>query len=90
MAFAAALWGTIISPRAYEVRGEVIARPAPDLLLVRHEAIAALGMKAMELMAVSAEPAQLDTAAVRPGDHVRLAVRQLDDRLVLIRIDKEP
>ena len=90
MAFAAALWGTIISPRAYEVRGEVIARPTPDLLLVRHQAIAPLGMKAMELMAVSAEPAQLDAAAVRPGDRVRLAVRQRDDRLVLIRIQKEP
>ena len=89
-AFAAALWGTIISPRAYEVRGEVMARPAADLLLVRHEAVVALGMKAMELMAVSSEPAQLDAAAVRPGDRVRLAVRQRDDQLVLIRIEKEP
>jgi len=72
------------------VRGEVVARPSADLLLVRHEAIAALGMKAMELMAVFGEPAQLDAAGVRPGDRVRLAVRQRDDRLVLVRIQKEP
>ena len=72
------------------MRGEVVARPSADLLLVRHEAIAALGMKAMELMAVFGEPAQLDAAAVRPGDRVRLAVRQLNDRLVLVRIQKEP
>jgi len=44
----------------------------------------------MELMAVSSEPAQLDAAAVRPGDRVRLAVRQRDDQLVLVRIEKEP
>ncbi len=67
-----------------------MARPAADLLLVRHEAVVALGMKAMELMAVSSEPAQLDAAAVRPGDRVRLAVRQRDDQLVLVRIEKEP
>src|SRR5438093_1505871 len=50
----------------------------------------ALGMKARELMAVSSEPAQLDAAAVRPGDRVRLAVRRRDDQLVLVRIEKEP
>ena len=89
-AFAAGIWGTIIRPAAYEVRGTIVARPAPDMLLVRHEAVSALGMKAMELMAVSASPALLDPVAPKPGDRVRLAVRQHDDQLVLIRIEKLP
>jgi hypothetical protein len=87
-AFAAGLWGTIIRPPAYEVRGVIVARPAPDLLLVRHEPVAALGMQAMELMAIMADPAQLDAADPRPGERVRLAVRRADDQLVLIRLDR--
>ncbi|HEY7650583.1 MAG TPA: copper-binding protein [Methylomirabilota bacterium] len=87
-AFAAGLWGTIIRPPAYEVRGVIVARPAPDLLLVRHEPVAALGMQAMELMAIMADPAQLDAADPHPGERVRLAVRQAGDQLVLIRLDR--
>ena len=67
-----------------------MARPAADLLLVRHEAVAALGMSAMELMAVAADPALLDAAAPRPGDRVTLAVRARGDRIVLLRITKTP
>jgi hypothetical protein len=89
-AFAVGLWGTIIRPAAYEIRGEVVARPQPSLLLVRHADVPALGMTAMELMAVVAEPAQVDAAEVRPGDRVRLAVRQRGDDLVLLRIEKLP
>jgi hypothetical protein len=89
-AFAAGIWGTIIRPAAYEVRGTIVARPAPDMLLVRHEPVAALGMNAMELMAISASPALLDPVGPRPGDRVKLAVRQRDDQLVLIRIEKLP
>jgi len=89
-AFAAGIWGTVIRPAAYEVRGTIVARPAPDMLLVRHEPVAALGMKAMELMAISASPALLDPVGPRPGDRVKLAVRPRDDQLVLIRIEKLP
>jgi Cu/Ag efflux protein CusF len=89
-AFAAGLWGTVIRPPAYEVRGVIVARPAANLLLVRHEPVAALGMDAMELMAVFADPAQLDAAAPRPGERVRLAVRRADDQLVLIRLERLP
>jgi len=60
------------------------------MLLVRHEPVAALGMNAMELMAISASPALLDPIGPRPGDRVKLAVRQRDDQLVLIRIEKLP
>ena len=89
-AFAAGIWGTVIRPAAYEVRGTIVARPAPDMLLVRHEPVAALGMSAMELMAISASPALLDPVGPSPGDRVKLAVRQRDDQVVLIRIEKLP
>ena len=85
-----ALWGTVLRPAAYEVRGEIVARPASNLILVRHDAVAALGMRSMELMAVLAEPALLDAAGVRPGDRVRLAVRPRNDDLTLLRIEKLP
>lgn len=87
-AFAAGLWGTVIRPPAYEVRGEIVARPAANLLVVRHEPVTALGMEAMELMTIFAEPALLDAAAPRPGERVRLAVRRADDRLVLVRLER--
>jgi len=89
-AFAAGIWGTVIRPAAYEVRGTIVARPASDMLLVRHEPVAALGMNAMELMAVSANPALLDPVDPKPGDRVKLAVRQRDAQLVLSRIEKLP
>jgi len=44
----------------------------------------------MELMAVSAEPALLDPLAPKAGDRVKLAVRQRDDRLILLRIERLP
>jgi hypothetical protein len=89
-AFAAALWGTVVRPPAYEIVGEIVARPATNLLLIRHDVIAALGMQSMELMAILAEPAVLDAAGVKPGDRVRLAVRPRDDQLILLRIDRLP
>lgn len=88
IAFAAGLWGTILRPAAYEVQGEFVARAAPDLILVRHETISGLGMSAMEQMAISVSPAQVDSLALRPGDRVRLAVRQDSERLVLVRIER--
>jgi hypothetical protein len=88
VAFAVGVWGTIIRPPAYEVRGVLVARPSPGTLLVRHDAVAALGMSAMELMAVVGEPAVIDRAGVAPGDQVRLAVRQHDADVRLIRIEK--
>jgi transcription termination factor Rho len=43
-------------------------------------------MSAMEEMAVFVTPSQVDLLALRPGDRVRLAVRQEGERLVLVRI----
>jgi hypothetical protein len=83
-----ALWATVVRPSAYEVRGVLVARPAPDMIVVRHDAVSALGMAPMDLMAIAADPAILDAAAVEPGDAVRLAVRSRDAGIVLLRIEK--
>src|SRR5262249_30828304 len=88
VAFAAGLWGTILRPAAYEVRGELVARAAPDLILVRHETLAVLGMSALEQMASPLTPAPVAPLAVKPGAQLRPAVRQAGDRLVLVRIER--
>ena len=79
----------MVRPAAYEVRGEVVARAAPDLLLIRHQAVTALGMGAMEMMAVRGAAATLDAARVSPGDRVRLAVRATGDEISLVWIERE-
>ena len=88
-AFALALWGTVVHPRAYEVRGVIVARPAPDMILVRHDPLESLGMSAMEFMAVRGDPVLLDAARLAPGDRVTLAVKPRDSELVLIRIARD-
>ncbi|MBI2217225.1 MAG: copper-binding protein [Candidatus Rokubacteria bacterium] len=88
--FAAGLWGTIVRPAAYEVRGQLVARPEPGMILVRHEAVGALRMGAMEMMAVVGEPALIDAADVKPGDRLRLAVRPHGEQVLLLRIERLP
>jgi hypothetical protein len=88
LAFAAGIWGTVLRPPAYEVKGEVVARAAPGLLIVRHEAASALGMAAMELMAVEGEPEVFDATPLAAGDRVRLAVRARGDRISVVWIEK--
>ena len=75
-------------PAAYEVRGTLVARPAANLLLVRHDDIPALGMRSMDLMAIFADPALVDRAGVVPGSRVRMAVRARNDDLQLVWIEK--
>jgi hypothetical protein len=69
------------------VRGTIVARPAAHLLLVRHDDIAALGMRAMDLMAIFGDPAVVDRAGVAPGQRVRLGVRARNDELTLLWIE---
>jgi len=88
VAFAAGLWGTVLRPAAYEVQGEVLNRAAPDLLIVRHEAISGLGMTAMETMAVTVTPEQVAPLDLKSGDRVRLAVRPSGNDLVLVWIKR--
>ena len=88
--FAVGIWGTLLRPPAYEVRGTLVARPAANLLLVRHDAIPALGMREMELMAVFSDPALVDRAGVVPGMRVRMGVRSKDEQLTLLSIERLP
>jgi hypothetical protein len=90
VAFAAGIWGTVLRPAAYEVRGRFVARPAVNLILVAHDAVPELGMRAMDLMTVFGEPEMLDAAGLAPGDRVRVAVRRRNDELLLLRIEKLP
>ena len=80
----------MLRPAAYEVRGTLVGRPAANLLLVQHEEIAGLGMRAMDFMAVFADPAVVDRAGIVPGQRVRLAVRARNDELQLVWIEKLP
>ncbi len=89
VALGVGLWGTVVHPPAYEVRGVLVARVAPGMILVRHDAVAGLGMDRMELMAVIADPDLLDRAGVKPGDAVRLAVKPHGDDVRLLRIEKQ-
>ena len=88
--FAAGIWGTLLRPAAYEVRGTFVARPASNLLLVRHEDIPALGMRAMDVMAIFADPSVVERAGVVPGQRVRLGVRAENNELRLLWIEKAP
>ena len=88
IAFAFGLWNTIVRPPAYELRGVLVARAIPDMILVRHDPSAGLGMGAMELMAVVGDPAVIDRADVKPGDRVRLAVKPDGNEIRLLRIEQ--
>jgi hypothetical protein len=88
--FAVGIWGTLLRPAAYEVRGTIVARPAANLLVVRHDEIPALGMRAMDLMTIVAEPGTVDRSGVKPGERVRLAVRPREGDLLLLWIERLP
>jgi Cu/Ag efflux protein CusF len=77
-----------VRPPAYEVRGTLITRPAANLLLIRHDAIPALGMREMELMAIFADPAVVDRSGVQAGERVRMGVRERDGEVTLLWIEK--
>jgi hypothetical protein len=87
-AFALGLWGTVVRAPAFEIVATLVARPAPDLLLVRHDPIEPLGMGAMELMAVRGDPSLIDRTPLVAGDRVRLAVRRKDGELILLGVVK--
>lgn len=72
------------------MRGTLVARPAANLILVRHDEIPALGMQAMELMAIFGEPDAIEKSGVQPGQRVRLGVRSQDSELRLLWIEAAP
>ena len=91
--FALGIWGTYraVYPEKGVHRLTVVfqARAGDTAILISHEAIPALSMGSMELMAFDVESkALLDGAGLKRGDRVRLTIRQTADRLLVVRIDK--
>lgn len=83
------IWGTVLRGAVHEVTGTYVERVGAAVILVRHDAVPALAMKPMELMAFPlASPALLDRAGPARGDRVRLNVRQAPEGLVVTRLDR--
>jgi len=92
VAFAAGIWGSyresFPGKGLYRVSGVFETRAGDTLILVKHEAVPGL-MQEMGSMALFAESREmLDRAELRPGERVRLTVRQLPDRLLIVEIQK--
>lgn len=90
--FAAGIWGSYRAAfpgrGLYRVTGVFEVRSGDTLMLVRHDKVPGL-MDEMESMALFAESPELLAAAdLRRGDRVRLTVRQEQDRLVAVEIQK--
>jgi Copper binding periplasmic protein CusF len=84
------IWATMLRGSVQEIAGAFVARASDTMILVRHDAISALGMEPMALMAVEVDAAELiDRAELQPGDRVRLVVRQRPDRLLAIKLTKD-
>lgn len=93
-AFAAGIWGSyrgaFPGPGLYRVTGRFEARWGETMMLVRHDAIPGL-MDEMASMALLTESKEvLDRAALRPGERVRLTIRQTPDALLVVEIQKLP
>ena len=91
-AFAAALWGSyraaFPAKGLYRVVGVFQERAGDTLFLVGHDPVPGL-MDQMGSMAFFAESKDLlDRARLRPGDPVRLTIRQTPDRLLVVEIRK--
>ena len=93
LGFALGIWGTYraVYPEkgVHRLTAVFQSRVGEASLLVGHEAIPALSMGSMELMAFDVESKTLlDQAGLKPGDRVRLTLRQTSDRLVVVKIER--
>jgi len=93
LGFALGIWGTYraVYPEkgVHRLTAVFQSRLGETALVVSHEAVAALSMGSMELMAFDVESkALLDGVAISAGDRVRLTIRQTPDRLLVVKIDK--
>jgi Cu/Ag efflux protein CusF len=93
LGFALGIWGTYraVYPEkgVHRLTAVFQARVGDTAILVGHEAIPALSMGSMELMAFDVESkALLDQAGLKLGDRVRFTIRQTADRLLVVKIDR--
>jgi hypothetical protein len=90
--FAAGIWGSYrdVYPGKglFRLTGVYEGRGTDTLILVSHDAAPGV-MDEMSKMAFYAETKELlDGAGLRPGDRVRLTVRQLSDRYLVVELKK--
>jgi len=93
LGFALGIWGTYraVYPEkgVHRLTAVFQARAGATAILVGHEAIPTLSMGSMELMAFDVESkVLLDQAGLKPGDHVRLTIRQTADRILVVKVDR--
>ena len=91
--FAAGIWGTyreaFPAKGLYRVTGVFESRGGETMMLVRHEAVPGLMPEMRSMVFVAESRDLLDTAALHPGDRVRLTVRQKGPNdLVVLEIRK--
>ena len=93
LGFALGIWGTYraVYPEkgVHRLTAVFQSRAGDTAILVGHEAIPALSMGSMELMAFDVESKTLlDQAGLKAGDRVRLTIRQTPDRLLVVKIER--
>jgi protein SCO1/2 len=82
------LQGGEAAQKCWAARGIVrVVAPAINRLVIDHEDIPGL-MEAMTMAFEPADPTLLD--GLVPGDRVRFTLREHDNRLILVAIEKEP
>jgi hypothetical protein len=90
--FAAGIWGSYreVYPGQglFRVTGVFEARANDTLLLVSHDAAPGLMAEMNQMVFVADSKAMVDAAGLRPGDRVRLTVRQEPGRYLAVEIRK--
>ena len=85
---AVGIWA-VMPKSTYRVTGVYKERWGETMILVQHDPVPALDMKAMELMSFFVESKELiDSAKLTPGDRVRIVIRQIPDKLLVVKIEK--
>ncbi len=80
--------GTLLRGSVYEVTGTYVERTVDRTILVRHDAVRALDMQAMELMVFTAESAARSTRRGSPAAIACASSPARPDALVVTRLEK--
>lgn len=88
------IWGTLraVMPEkgVYRVTGVYKDRWGETMILVRHEPVPGL-METMEFMSFFVESKELlDGAKLNKGDRIRFTIKQVPDKLLIVKIEKLP
>ena len=86
------IWGTLraVMPEkgVYRVTGVFKERWGETMILVQHEPVPGL-METMEFMSFFVESKELlDNAKLSKGDRVRFVIKQVPDKLLIVKLEK--